>query len=145
MPLTSKKSFCSQPFDQKSNSMAGRVLVFGTFDGLHRGHHFFLRQAKLRGTELVVAVARDVHVRELKNKIPVHREQARLGAIEALPFVDRVLLSDEALGSFAVIDLIEPDLVVLGHDQAALEESLRAWMTSHERYVPIIRMKKTPL
>ena len=122
--------------------MAERVLVFGTFDGLHRGHHFFLRQAKLRGTELVVAVARDAHVKELKNKIPEHREQARLSAIAALTFVDRAVLSDEQLGSFEIIETIKPDLVVLGHDQLTLEESLRTWMTSQYAYLPILRLKK---
>ncbi len=119
-----------------------RVLVFGTFDGLHTGHHFILRQAKVRGTELVVAVARDKHVQELKNKTPQHRERVRLEAIQKLPFVDEALLSDETLGSFEIINTVHPDLIVLGHDQIALEESLRAWMAKQNRYLPIQRMKK---
>lgn len=122
--------------------MAGRVLTFGTFDGLHRGHQFFLRQAKLRGTELVVAIARDAHVKELKNKISEHREQKRLAAVESLAFVDKVLLSDEQLGSFGIIETVKPDLVVLGHDQFALEESLRTWMSTNHHYTPILRLKK---
>jgi len=119
-----------------------RVLVFGTFDGLHTGHHFVLRQAKIRGTELVVAIARDKHVQELKHKIPQHRERVRLEAVKQLPFVDEARLSDEVLGTFYIIDEVHPDLIVLGHDQSALEESLREWMQEHHRYVPIQRMKK---
>ena len=65
-----------------------RVLVFGTFDGLHAGHQFFLRTAKTQGTVLIVSVARDKHVSELKQKIPIHREQERLQTIQKLPFVD---------------------------------------------------------
>ncbi len=124
--------------------MAGRVLVFGTFDGLHRGHAFFLRQAKIHGTTLVVAVARDSHVKELKDKVPQHREQARFDAIVALPFVDEALFSDDQLGSFAIINTAKPDLIVLGHDQTALEERLRMWMSEQHRYIPIVRTKKLP-
>lgn len=119
-----------------------RVLVFGTFDGLHHGHLFFLRQAKTRGTELVVAVARDKHVQELKNKVPQHREQARVDAVSKLVFVDQTVLSDEILGSFQIIETMKPDVIVLGHDQLALEESLKKWMVEQNRYLPIFRMKK---
>jgi cytidyltransferase-like protein len=119
-----------------------RVLVFGTFDGLHTGHHFVLRQAKIRGTYLIVAIARDKHVQELKHKIPQHRERVRLEAVQQLPFVDEARLSDEQLGSFAIINEVHPDLIVLGHDQTALEESLREWMQTHHHYLPIQRMKK---
>ena len=122
-----------------------RVLVFGTFDGLHNGHRFVLRQAKTRGTELIVAVARDKHVQELKNKVPEHREQARLEAIKILPFVDEVVMSDEVLGSYQIINTVKPDLIILGHDQIALEESLCDWMKEHHHYIPMQRMKKRDL
>ena len=36
-----------------------KVLVFGTFDGLHEGHKDFLRQAKQYGDHLTVVVGRD--------------------------------------------------------------------------------------
>ena len=74
-----------------------------------------------------------------------HREQARVEAVKNLPFVDDALLCDEELGCFSIIDTVQPDLFVLVHDQMALEESLRAWMLAHERYLPIHRMKKKPL
>ena len=36
-----------------------KVMVFGTFDRLHDGHRFFLREAEKLGTTLFIVVARD--------------------------------------------------------------------------------------
>ena len=47
-----------------------RVAVFGVFDGIHAGHQDFLRQAREYGDELVVIVARDKSVTQLKGKPP---------------------------------------------------------------------------
>ena len=43
-----------------------KVMVFGTFDGLHEGHLDFFRQAREYGDYLIVAVARDVNVKKIK-------------------------------------------------------------------------------
>lgn len=118
------------------------VLVFGTFDGLDNGHVFFLRQAKTKGTRLVVAVARDKHVRELKMKSPFHHEAKRLRKISELKFVDDANLCDEELGTFEIISKANPDIIVLGHDQTELEESLREWLISQNIYLPLLRIKK---
>lgn len=122
--------------------MRKRVLVFGTFDRFHPGHEFFLRSAKSRGTELVVAVARDAHVRALKDKHPQRPEHKRLQSIEELPYVMSARLSDEELGSFEVVKFFQPDLIVLGHDQIELEQALIAWMGKGDDYIPMMRAKK---
>ena len=119
-----------------------RVLVFGTFDGLHPGHLFFLRQAKTRGDILIVGVARDRHVRDLKDKHASNLERARKEAVEALRFVDEAHLCDEELGTFELVRTVQPDVIVLGYDQRELEESLIAWMQVNEVYIPITRIKK---
>lgn len=122
--------------------MSKRVLVFGTFDGLHPGHVFFLRQAKTKGSELVVAVARDEHVRELKQKSPLNHEQKRLKKIQEQPSVHLAQLSDKELGSFTILDELKPDIIVLGHDQKELQEALIKWMGDTDRYIPMTRTKK---
>ena len=119
-----------------------RVLAFGTFDGIHEGHIFFLRQAKLKGDELVVGVARDAHVKEMEEKHPVHSERARLESVKGLKFVDDARLSDRQLGSFDIISEVDPDTIVLGHDQRELEESLTKWLNDQNEYIPMIRFKK---
>ena len=112
------------------------VLVFGTFDGLHMGHEFFLNEAGKLGDELVVAVARDSHVRELKNKNPVHGEQERLQAVAKHPGVARAMLCDETLGSYDILEQVHPTLVAVGHDQQALRSDVE------KRGVPVIEISK---
>ncbi len=119
-----------------------RVLVFGTFDGIHPGHEFYLRSAKARGTELVVGVARDTHVLAFKGRKPVRPENRRLQEITDLAYVDSAKLCDEEISSFKIIDEVSPDVIVLGHDQNGLEGALIAWMGESGHYVPMIRLKK---
>lgn len=122
--------------------MNKRVLVFGTFDGIHSGHEFFLRSAKARGSELVVGVARDAHVQQLKGRKPLKQEDRRLNEIQSLPYVDSAKLCDEHLSSFNIVEVVSPDLIVLGHDQNELEAALIAWMGESGHYVPMLRLKK---
>ena len=121
---------------------AKRVLVFGTFDGLHPGHLFFLRSAKAQGTHLLVAVARDAHGKDLKNKRASTPEAKRLSTIKQLAFVDDAYLCDEKLGTYTIIATAKPDLIVLGHDQQALEKDLIRWMADTDQYVPMFRIQK---
>jgi len=122
--------------------MVKRVLVFGTFDGIHPGHEFFLRSAKARGTELVVGVARDAYVHQWKHRKPSKQEQRRLKEIQELPYVDSARLCDELTSTFRIVEDVTPDLIVLGHDQNQLEEALLKWMGDEDHYVPMIRLKK---
>lgn len=122
--------------------MGKRVLVFGTFDGIHPGHEFFLRSAKGRGTELIVGVARDVHVVKFKDRKPTQPQEKRMKAVEGLAYVDGVKLCDEEPSTFNIIDDVAPDLIVLGHDQTDLEQALIAWMATSGHYVPMMRTKK---
>lgn len=122
--------------------MGKRVLVFGTFDGIHSGHEFFLRSAKARGTQLVVGVARDVHVQQLKSRKPLKQENRRLQVVQALAYVDSAQFCDEEMSSFKIVEDVSPDLIVLGHDQNDLESALLAWMAKSGHYVPMMRLKK---
>ncbi len=92
-----------------------RVLVFGTFDGLHPGHQFFLEEAGKRGN-LHIAVARDENVMRIKNKKPENDENERMAAIlEKYPEADVCLGdSDDYLKP---VREIKPDLIFLGYDQ----------------------------
>ncbi|OGL61778.1 hypothetical protein A3E97_01920 [Candidatus Uhrbacteria bacterium RIFCSPHIGHO2_12_FULL_47_12] len=117
--------------------MTKRILIFGTFDGFHAGHQFVVEEAAKKGSELVAAVARDAHVRALKHKEPHNDEQTRLARVAKDPHVSRAMLSDEELGSYRILDEVQPDLIVLGFDQLALRDDLERWMQEHDRNIPI--------
>ncbi|MCX6714864.1 MAG: adenylyltransferase/cytidyltransferase family protein [Candidatus Uhrbacteria bacterium] len=117
--------------------MNKRVLIFGTFDGFHAGHQFVIEEASKKGTELVAAVARDAHVRSLKNKEPQNNEQSRLARVAEDPRVAQAIMSDEELGSYHILEEIHPDLIALGFDQLALQADLERWMKEHDRQIPI--------
>ena len=99
-------------------------MVFGVFDRLHPGHVSFLEQAAAHGGELIVVVARDASVRELKNKTPYHNERERIQAVRKIAGVHRVVLGDEKIGSYAVIQKHKPDAIYLGYDQHGLAQDL---------------------
>lgn len=92
-----------------------RVVVFGTFDIIHRGHLWFLEQAKRQGNELVVVVARDARVKAQKG-LPHWRERDRLSVIAALRVVDRVVLGDPP-GHWRMIVRLKPAVICVGYDQ----------------------------
>lgn len=103
-------------------------MVFGVFDRLHPGHWDFLRQAAERGDELIVVVARDSTVMELKKKMPSHSESERLAMVQNVPEVTHAVLGDEMQGNYEVIAVHRPDVICLGYDQHALTEDLREKM-----------------
>ena len=128
--------------EQINKKSKKKILVFGTFDGLDKGHEFFLRRAKHFGDNLYVSVARDEHVRDLKHKSALTNEVIRLNSIRNLPFVTEAVLSDRILGLYDVIKKFEPDMIVLGFDQSDLETDIIRWLQSKNLYIPIKRMKE---
>ncbi|MBU0646161.1 adenylyltransferase/cytidyltransferase family protein [Patescibacteria group bacterium] len=107
------------------------VLCFGTFDGLHTGHEYFLKQARSLGSRLVVSVARDEHIRQLKHREPRSTETDRLAAVKLMPMVDEARLSDQQLGSYEIFQAVQPEIVALGYDQDALRADCQKWIKEH--------------
>ena len=92
-----------------------RVLVFGTFDRLHKGHEDFLRQAQRRGT-LSVVVARDSNVEKIKGHAALQSQEERVRAMKTLVPEATVLLGDSK-DFLAPVREVKPDLILLGYDQ----------------------------
>ena len=92
-----------------------RVLIFGTFDHLHPGHHFVLREALKRG-ETHAVVARDSNVLHIKGRSPKQSEEERLRALqETFPEVKARLGDTEDF--LSPVRAVAPDLILLGYDQ----------------------------
>jgi D-beta-D-heptose 7-phosphate kinase/D-beta-D-heptose 1-phosphate adenosyltransferase len=101
---------------------AGRRIVFtnGCFDVLHPGHIYQLREAKAQGDFLIVGLNSDESVRRLKGEgRPVLPEAARRGLLEAIRYVDAVVIFGEDTPE-ELIREVRPDVLVKG---AEYEES----------------------
>jgi FAD synthetase len=109
-----------------------RVLVFGTFDVLHPGHIYFLRQAKRKGDWLIASVARDEYVRQTKRREPVHLQGERIEKLLETGLVDEAHLSDEDVGNYGVVSRAKPNVVCFGHDQSSLRSNFEGWLEERE-------------
>ncbi len=84
------------------------VLVGGCFDLLHFGHISFLKHAKEHGDSLVVLLESDEKVRKLKGDArPIHNENQRKEMLEALSFVDQVIIVPSVTTDQFYVDLID--------------------------------------
>lgn len=99
------------------------VLVFGTFDHLHKGHLFFLNKAKSYGNHLTVVIARDKTVKKIKNITP-ENESIRLKKIQDLNIVNKAVLGKQQ-DPYLIIKEINPNIIVLGYDQTHFTKNLQ--------------------
>jgi D-beta-D-heptose 7-phosphate kinase/D-beta-D-heptose 1-phosphate adenosyltransferase len=97
------------------------VVVFtnGVFDLLHPGHVRYLQAARAEGDALIVGVNSDRSVRANKGPSrPITPEAERAEILAALACVDAVVVFDEDTPA-AIIDRLQPDVLVKGADWAA--------------------------
>lgn len=117
-----------------------KIMVFGTFDLFHPGHKNFLKQAKKYGDYLVVVVARDKTVEEIKKQRPKNRETERAKVLSSSKIADEVVLGN--LGDkYKVIKRHKPDIICLGYDQKFFVRGLKEKLKSYGLETKVIRLK----
>ena len=115
-------------------------MVTGTFDILHKGHLYFLGEAKKHGDELYVVIARDETVKQVKGKFPENDEKTRKNRLEELEVVDNAVLGH--LGDkHKVLEDIKPDIICLGYDQKAFTWDLKQSLKKKGIDCKIVRIK----
>ena len=117
-----------------------KVMATGTFDLLHMGHIYFLKEAKELGDKLIVVVATDSTVRKMKHE-PVTPQEMRLGLIKELKIVDEAYLGHED-DIFEIVNEIKPDVIALGFDQVHNEEKIRNELKKRGLNPKIVRLSK---
>lgn len=94
-----------------------KVWVNGTFDIVHLGHIQLLKRAAELGDFLIVGVDGDKRVKELKGEQrPINNIVSRITLLEAIKYVDRVVIfdSDEQLETH--IKTMRPAIMVIGEE-----------------------------
>ncbi len=118
-----------------------KVMVFGTFDIFHPGHINFLDQARKYGDELIVVVARDKTVLDVKKELPRNNEEIRAEKIRESGLANVILLGNEG-DKYKAIKDVRPDVICLGYDQKffidKLKDKLKEFKLDDTR---IIRLK----
>lgn len=117
-----------------------KIMATGTFDLLHMGHIYYLKEAKKLGDKLVVVVARDSTVRKLKHE-PVTPEEMRIGIVRELKMVDEAVLGYED-DMYAVVKEIKPDIIALGYDQIHDEKKIENELKKRNLDAQVVRLPK---
>lgn len=110
----------------KDDFPAEKIMVFGTFDGVHQGHLNMFKQAKRLSKKpyLIVSIARDNNVFKIKNKLPYNKENKRKKLVEATQIPDKVILG--SLKNYLEHIVKEaPNYIALGYDQIHYTENLK--------------------
>lgn len=101
--------------------MGLRVYSGGSFDLYHSGHARFLERCKtLAGTdgEVIVSLNTDEFIKEYKGKGLVMNYEERKSVLLSCRYVDDVVANIGGADSRISIDLVKPDLIVIGSDWA---------------------------
>ncbi len=102
------------------------VLTGGCFDILHYGHIHFLKSAKSLGDYLIVALESDVNIRKLKGENrPIHNQTQRRETLEALSFVDEVLVLPDVMKDTDYLQLVidtNPNIIAVTAGDKILEK-----------------------
>jgi len=137
--IDSENNIHLTPFGRKQITI---VMTGGTFDILHVGHLYTIKQARLLGDALVVVLATDNNVKRLKNRLPANNLNDRAEVLEGVNNVDAVVKGSET-DFMSTVDLIDPDVIALGYDQAEEERDLYESVSARGHFhVKIIRLEK---
>lgn len=116
------------------------VMAFGTFDVFHAGHEFFLRQARKLGDQLIIVVARDNTVKNVKGEYPEQDERQRLQVVKNSEIADKVVLGYDD-DKYKVIKKYKPHIIALGYDQFVFTYKLNKMIIDESMNTEIVRLK----
>jgi FAD synthetase len=126
----------------KNKNKITRIMLFGTFDGLHLGHLNLFKQARNLSTNsfLIASIARDKNVFRIKSKLPNLNEKQRLNLVKKCKLIDRVVLG--SVNKYLEHIIKEnPDIIALGYDQKAYVNELKSELKAKNINIKIKRLK----
>lgn len=114
------------------------VLIFGSFDILHPGHMFFIKEAQKYG-QVFVCLALDGTIKKLKARAPLNPLLVRKKNLEALGFT---VVPGDSRDRLKVFRELSPQIVMLGYDQRTFVRELKDHI--HADTVPTRIMEAPP-
>ena len=117
-----------------------KVMATGTFDLIHLGHIFYLKEAKKLGDKLAIVVATDTTVRRLKHE-PINPEEIRLKLVKELKIVDEAYLGHED-DMYEIVEEIQPDIIALGFDQIHDENKIKDELKKRNIKAKVVRLSE---
>lgn len=119
-----------------------KIMVFGTFDGLHPGHINFLKQAKnlTKNSFLIVSIARDKNVKRIKGEYSTRNERERMILVKKSKLADKVVLAGKVKYLSHILKE-KIDIIALGYDQKAYVQELKKDLKNKGISIRIIRLK----
>ncbi len=115
------------------------VVVFGTFDKVHKGHQYLLNQAKQLGDTLTVVIARDSTVLKVKGKSCLLNQEERKHFISLEPSVDAAVLGNQD-DPYLIIETLKPNIIALGYDQNVFVDNLKQILIDRGVDAQIVRI-----
>lgn len=91
-------------------------MAFGTFDIFHKGHEFYISEAKKYVDTLIIVIARDERVLRVKQKAPQHTEIERQKYVQQA-FPDTTVILGDAHNIMTPLYTYTPDMLFFGYDQ----------------------------
>lgn len=117
-----------------------KVMIFGTFDGLHEGHLNFFRQAREYGNYLIAVAGRDSNIKKIKKHLPKRSENQRLEDLKNCKLINEARLGYKNC-PYKIIDETKPDVICLGYDQLFFIKGLKEKLKEFELKPEIHRME----
>lgn len=114
----------------------------GTFDLFHIGHLNLLKNAKSQCEKLIVGINSDQLVYEYKNKITCMKEHERAQIMEAIKYVDEVIIV-KTLNKVDTYKKIKFDAIFIGDDWKGNERWLQTEKELKEFNVDVVYLPHT--
>ncbi len=119
-----------------------KIMIFGTFDGLHKGHVNFFKQAKTlsKNSFLIASIARDKNVKKIKKALPILSEKKRASLVRKNKLIDKTVLGG-IKNHLPHIVKERPEVIALGYDQTFYVKNLKRDLKKKGISVKIVRLK----
>ncbi|WPR71617.1 glycerol-3-phosphate cytidylyltransferase [Flavobacterium sp. NG2] len=103
-----------------------KVITYGTFDLIHRGHINILKRAKELGDYLIVGISSD-EFNELKDKKSYYTFEERRFIVESIKYVDEIIPEHTWEQKATDIQNNNIDVFVMGDDWAGKFDFLKEY------------------